>query len=125
MQLHLFENLPPRACLRTSRERVQGQRAVITKWVVCWLAANALLSWAGTAIVIILGRWMVPASVGALWSLVVTLGLILLLWGLVNFGSSLLAVISFAVLQTHVYDRFGRTADFVLPAGGASPRPGR
>ena len=34
-----------------------------------------------------------------------TLGVVLIIWGVVNLAASLLAVISFALMQAEVYDR--------------------
>ncbi len=119
IQLHLFENVPPSDCLTTSRDRVVGHRRVITRWVVIWAAVNLVISLVASALVFWIGRNVVPATAGGLWTLVFGLGIVILLWAVVNLGTSLLAVISFAVLQGHVYDRFGRSEAFVLPAGQA------
>jgi glycerophosphoryl diester phosphodiesterase len=115
MQLHLFENVPPKQCLATSRERVLGNRKTLAKWIVVWLAVNALIGCVATGLVVTAGQWFVPGAVGSLWRLVLTLGVILLLWSAVNVVTNLLATISFAVMQGHVYDRFGRIATFQLP----------
>lgn len=115
IQLHLFENVPPTDCLETSRRRVDGTRKTIAQWVVIWLGVNLLISWAGSALVLWLGRSLVPNAAGHLWTLVITLGGVLIVWGVVNLATSLLAVISFALLQAHVYENFGRAAEPALP----------
>lgn len=115
LQLHLFENLPPRACLSASRDRLHGRRVAIARWIVIWLASNLFFSWGLTAVVIALGRSVVPAMVGSLWLTVVALGMLLLLWELVNIGSSLVAVISFTALAAQIYDRYARSAAFTPP----------
>ena len=114
-QLHLFENTPPGECLNISRERVVGHRRLIAKWVVGWLVINSLISSLAAALVLGIGRLAVPAAAAGVWLLIITLGMLLLLWGVMHLGTSLLAVISFAVLQGHVYDRFGRSEQFALP----------
>ncbi|MEZ6054255.1 MAG: hypothetical protein R3C02_23165 [Planctomycetaceae bacterium] len=53
--------------------------------------------------------------------LLVALGVILLLWSVVNFGTSLLAVI--VRPAEHVYGRFGRSPAFHLPAVEATLLP--
>lgn len=115
IQLYLFENVPPGECLKASSERVLGSRKTIASWVVVWLVLNIVIASVGSGIVLLFGRVAVPLATGSIWTLVVTLGAVILLAGIVNLGTSLLAVISFAVLQSHVYDRFGRTDQFTLP----------
>ncbi len=115
MQLYLFENVPPKDCLKISLERVHGNRKKITSYVVVWLTVYALISAVGSALVFWLGSHLVPISVGHLWTLIITLGVVLLVWGFVNLSTSLLAVITFALLQVQVYDTMGRSDDFVLP----------
>jgi glycerophosphoryl diester phosphodiesterase len=115
MQLHLFENVPPKQCLATSRERVLGNRKTLAKWIVVWGIANAVVGSVGSGLVVAVGQWFVPRSVSSLWQLVLTLGVVLLLWSAVNVVTNLLATISFAVMQGHVYDRFGRIIAFQLP----------
>ena len=121
VQLHLFEDVRPGDCLKTSRDRVHGHRRTITKWVVIWLAVNTLISSIGSATVLWLGRSLVPNATGQLWSLILTLGLVLIIWAVVNLGTSLLAVISFALMQGEVYDRFGRGDAFEVPGDETSP----
>jgi glycerophosphoryl diester phosphodiesterase len=115
MQLHLFENVPPKQCLATSRERVLGNRKTLAKWIVVWGIANAVVGSVASGLVVAVGQWFVPRAVSSLWQLVLTLGVILLLWSAVNVVTNLLATISFAVMQGHVYDRFGRITAFQLP----------
>lgn len=115
IQLHLFEEIAPRECLKVSRDRVAGSRMAITNWVVIWLVVNLLISFSLSAVVIELGTWMVPRAAGSIWTLVIALGAVLLMWGIVNFGTSLLAVISLALIQEQVYERFGRSSSFHLP----------
>ena len=115
IQLHLFECVPAGVCLKTSRQRVYGNRKTIAMWVVAWMAANGLLSSAGSVCVIWIGRSVVPLAASHLWTLVITIGVVLLMWGVVNLATSVLSAISFAVVQAEVYDRFGRTKDFAIP----------
>lgn len=121
LQLHLFEGLSPRDCLRTSRNRVYGNRLQITKWIIAWLVISLLVSSVGSMLVLAIGRRIVPATVGSLVLFNVTLGLMIVLWGAVSFGGNLMSVITLAILQTHVYVRFGKSPDFVVP-GSDAPR---
>lgn len=120
IQIHLFENVAPRDCLKRSQQRLFGARATITKWIVTWAVLVMLVSSFGSAVVLTIGRWVIPATINTFWALNVTLGFLVLLWSAVNFGSSLLAVISLAALQANVYERFGRSQDFALPPSTAN-----
>lgn len=122
VQLHLYESIPPGNCLKTSRERVYGHRKTITKWIIIWLIAYTFISSVGTASVVWLGRYLVPSAAGRLWTLVITLGVVLAVWAVINLGTSLLAVISFALIQAEIYDRFVRTESCVIPSDD-SARP--
>ncbi|REK19434.1 MAG: glycerophosphodiester phosphodiesterase [Planctomycetota bacterium] len=115
IQLYLFENVPPAVCLGESRRRLVGKRATIARWVVTWFVVNALLALAATAVIVAVGQTVVPAATGSVWTLAVVLGLVLAAWAAVNLATNLLAAISFAVMQGHVYDRFGRGPSFALP----------
>ena len=94
-----------------------GHRKTIAKWVIVWLVINGLFtsvlprdlsSWSG--------QWIVPGAVGSLWQLALILGLVPYYCGrAVNLMTNLVAVISFAILQGHVYDRFARKIALLLP----------
>lgn len=118
--LHLFENMPPSACLDASRTRVFGQRKTITRWIVGWWLINAVVSFICTAVVLSLGRFFVPAAAANLVTLVFVLGLVLLVWGIINTGLNLLAMISLAVLQTEIYEHVGKGDEFSLPVSDDS-----
>lgn len=113
--LHLFENVPPGACLGTSRERVDGHRLHIAQWIVVWLLVTSVLSFIGSELTFALARSVIPLAANSLWTLVVALGLMILLWATVSGITSLLAGISFAVLLGHIYDRFARSGQFAMP----------
>lgn len=116
MQLYLFEDVPSRLCLSISGDRVRGHRGTIARWVVVWLLSLALINSVATWLIVRIGQWSISDSVASLWSLVVSVGVVLMLWGAVHFALNLLAAASFAVMQSHVYDRFGRVTGFRQPA---------
>lgn len=115
VQLHLFEGVSPRECLEASHNRVYGHRKTIAFWIVGWLTVTTLISSVGSASVVWLGKQIVPYSASHLWLLTVCLGAVLVVLGIVNLATSLLSVITLALVQTEVYDRFGRTEACVVP----------
>ena len=120
IQLYLFEAVPPKDCLKTSLERVTGHRKTICKWVILWLVVNAAISSLMSGIVVWLGSELVPGTVNHVWILVMIVGMVLAMWALVNLGTSLLAVISFALMQAEIYDRFGKSDSCVIPSDDAT-----
>jgi glycerophosphoryl diester phosphodiesterase len=115
IQLHLFENISPTACLSVSQERVLGHRKAIGLWITFWLVSNVLLSSLASGLVVWLARRFVPELSGSLWRLVLALGGVLTLWGFVNLVIGILAVITSTILLAQMYDRFGRGTEFQLP----------
>ncbi len=98
---------------------MQGNRRTIAMWVVVWWLLCSFIGSLATGLVIGIGEWMIPDVVHSLWRLVFVLGCLLFVLGAVNLAANLLAVISFALLQAHVYDRFGRTERFHIPGSDA------
>lgn len=115
--LYLFEKIPPGECLLLSRDRVLGHRKRITIWITAWIVLTGLISSLASGAVLWLARLVVPSMTGTLWQFVFALGGVLTLWGLVNFLTSLLAVISFAIILVQVYEQSGRGAGFHWPDG--------
>lgn len=120
IQLHLFEGISPSDCLKKSRERMRGHRKAATKWIIVWGVSNFLISTAASAAVVSFGRQVVPAASGHLWTLALTLGVVLAMWGVVNVGINILAVVSFALLQAEVYHQCGGDTRCVLPEEGTA-----
>lgn len=118
--IHLFENVSPRACLSLSQERMLGHRGQVALWFVLWLLSYIAISTLASGFVLWLAKQVVPRMSGSLWQLALSLGGVLLLWGLVNFVMGLLAMITSSLLLAFVYERFGRRADFQLPRGEES-----
>ncbi|QDU40107.1 Glycerophosphoryl diester phosphodiesterase [Maioricimonas rarisocia] len=122
VQLHLFEDVSAPDCLAASSLRVTGHRVQIARWIVGWFVANGLISLLGTSMIIGLGHLIVPEATGALWQLMLTLGLLLMLWSMANFAGTLLASLSLAILMGAVYDRHADPAKQHVP-GESEPTP--
>jgi glycerophosphoryl diester phosphodiesterase len=122
LQLYLFENVPPRECLRMSRNRVFGSRKAIATWIVIWFGLNLLISSAISGTVLLIGRLVMPATTHSLPLFLVTLALLLCLWGAAHLAGTLLSILSLASLQSQFYLRFGRPQAFVpIRARGIAP----
>ena len=117
IQLHLFEGVAPRACLGESRRRIDGRRTLVVRWIAIWAVATFAVSSLASGLVLQAGRLIGPHVIDSLWTLSIAVGVLLVVWGLVNLLTGLLGSISLALLQAHVYDRFGRGEGFQIPEG--------
>ena len=103
LPLLLFEGTEPKVTLRTSRQRTAGHLKSIAIWIVGWLVATTALSTIGSGLVGLLGNAVLPLVSGSVLLAIVAVGLMLILWGLVNLGVTLLGATTFAVLLANLY----------------------
>ncbi len=107
LPLVLFENVATREVLRTSRERTKGHCRTLTFWIVGWFLASILLSALASIVVGLIGRFLMPHATGSLGLVVLAVGGILVLWGTVNFITTLLSAATFAVILFNLYRKLG------------------
>ncbi|MFV2067412.1 MAG: glycerophosphodiester phosphodiesterase family protein [Pirellulales bacterium] len=112
LPLVLFEDVAPPSALRVSRERVTGHRTAIVAWIVGWLLATTLLSTVTTALVVGLGRFVVPKTTGSLTLLAAAIGVTMLLWAGVGLAVNLVSATSFATMLFNLYRQLGSHAAF-------------
>jgi glycerophosphoryl diester phosphodiesterase len=114
LPLVLFHSVPPRAALRTSRQRVQGHRWRIFTWILLWIVAGLALNLLVTSLVGALGSWVIPSSVGSLAVLAGRVGLVLALLTVLGMLVNVLCTISFALLLFHGYRQLDSTSQAAL-----------
>jgi glycerophosphoryl diester phosphodiesterase len=107
LPLVLFEDVQPRDALRLSTRRVQGHRLEVLLWIVGWFLATTLISAGMTAVVALIGRWIVPGPTGSLQVLALTVGVFLLLWTLTGLAVNLFSTTTFAVMLFRLYRQLG------------------
>jgi glycerophosphoryl diester phosphodiesterase len=122
LPLVLFEDVPASEALRTSRERVTGQRRTLLCWIVGWVLATLILSAVSLSLVLFLGRLLVPLAVGSLWFLVTAIGVTVILWAVVNLIVNLLSTTAFATMLLNLYRELGARDGFDLSRVGI-PEP--
>lgn len=103
LPLLLFEGTEPKQTLRTSRDRTTGHLRFLALWIVGWFAAMAVLSTVGSSLVGLAGSLVLPMISHSLWIAIIGVGLLLILWSLVNLGVTLLGASTFAVLLVNLY----------------------
>ncbi len=118
--LVLFEGMGVNQALVNSRQRMAGQRSRITLWLVAWGITNALLSACLSGIVAWFGQALVNPSLESVNVVIAAVGLILALWLAVNFLTTLIANISFAVVLMNLYRRLSMSSEAALPASAIS-----
>lgn len=103
LPLLLFEGTEPKETLRTSRERTTGHLRFLALWIVGWFGVMVILSAIGSGLVGLAGSVVLPIISHSLWIAVIGVGLLLVLWSLVNLGVTLLGASTFAVLLVNLY----------------------
>ena len=107
LPLILFEQKSPTEAMTVSTKRVRGHRWTVALVLVAWGLAAAVLSAVPIAMVRGLGEWLVPKFTGSMAVMIFAMGVILLLWVLVNAVTSLINAVMFALLTVRLYDRLG------------------
>jgi glycerophosphoryl diester phosphodiesterase len=117
LPLLLFEGRESKETLRTSRDRTTGHLRFLALWILGWFAAMAALSTIGSSLVGLAGSFVLPMISHSLWIAVIGVGLLLILWSLVNLGVTLLGASTFAVLLVNLYrDVAGEDRPVLEPA---------
>jgi glycerophosphoryl diester phosphodiesterase len=124
LPLILFEGITPSDALRLSRKRAHGHRRKLLCWIVGWAVVTSLISAVATSMVVVLGRLLIPGSTGSLHWLAVTIGMILLVWAIVNLIVNLLSTTTFAAILFSLYRQFGRDTSTDLRLSGAKESTG-
>jgi len=107
LPLVLFEDVSPANALRRGTVRARGHRWRILLWVLGWAVVMIVLSALATAVVGVVGRFVIPGSTGSLHWLAIALGMTVLLWAVVSLMVNLLSTTTFAAIMFSLYRRLG------------------
>ena len=129
LPLVLFEKVPASRALHESSRRTIGSRLRIVFLFSIWIAAGFVASASATSLVIGLGRLIMPDTASSLSLLVITLGIFLLIWTIVNLLIQMASSSLFAALWLNLYQEIGgngQPLDFphIDSAASAAPRVG-
>ena len=100
--LLLFEESAPHQALRISAKITAGHRKRLVLWIAGWAVSITAISAIGTGLVGLLGRALLQ-STKSLSLLVFLVGVVLLMWTVVNFVVTLLSSTTFSVLLVNLY----------------------
>jgi glycerophosphoryl diester phosphodiesterase len=122
LPLVLFEDMPPAAAMATSEDRVAGHRWGIALLLVSWGVVAAALSWLPLAAADWLGGWLVPVFSGSVNAAVFAMGLVILLWAVLNLVVTLVNASMLALLVTRLHHEHGASTDARLTSSELSER---
>jgi glycerophosphoryl diester phosphodiesterase len=123
LPLLLFENASPSDALRQSANRAQGHRRTLLVAIIAWSIAFFVLSALATAIVGLLGRFVVSASTASLYLLAASVGVTILLLAVANLAINLLGTATFSCLLWNAYLQFGGGGNPDFAALGEQKQP--
>jgi len=98
----LFRQSDPHQTLRISAELAAGHRTKLGLWIAGWAVSTLALSTVGTGTVGLFGR-LILQSTKSLPLLVFLVGLVLLIWTMVNIVITLLSSTTFSILLVNLY----------------------
>lgn len=120
--LALFEKVPAEQSLQASQEVMRGKRLQLLKWLGVWFGINFLINSILTACLFFLGRLLMPTETESIYLTVIVMGVIVSLWGGMNFLIQILSTISLSACLTFFYYHICRGEGFLL-AEIEEPKP--
>ncbi|PHS18697.1 MAG: hypothetical protein COA78_01555 [Blastopirellula sp.] len=103
LPLVLFEQVSPQEALSISKQRMNGHRRTVIKWIVLWWIALFIISSLLNMMVVALGHFLVPQESSSLGTLALLIGIMLALWFIVSLFTNLLGTTSFAAMLLVLY----------------------
>jgi glycerophosphoryl diester phosphodiesterase len=103
----LLEQQNPTAAMRTSGERVTGDRTAVVMAHITWFIAVTVISSLATSTVLVIARFAIPLAGDSMWLLVLYTGMSLLLSTALTTTINLLSTASLASLHWQLYRQLG------------------
>ena len=107
LPLVLFDNNTTKEALATSRTTAAGNRSTILFWILLWLVLDALVISIAVGTTSAVGSLLVPHAVNSIKLLVLTLGLVLLLGGLLTLAATFLSAAGLSAIILSLYRSAG------------------
>jgi glycerophosphoryl diester phosphodiesterase len=111
LPLVLFDRVPTSVALPKSRQMIAGKRLLVFRWMVAWLLVGIIANAIATFFLGMLGRWLIPSTLGSLALLAGRVGLMLLALSVVSLILNLIGSLSFALLMFHAYQKLNPDAE--------------
>ena len=84
LPLVLFDRVATSVALLESRQMIAGKRLLVLRWMVIWLVVGIIANAIATFFLGMLGRWLIPSTLGSLALLAGRVGLMLLALAVVS-----------------------------------------
>jgi glycerophosphoryl diester phosphodiesterase len=111
LPLVLFDRVATSVALPESRQMIAGKRLLVLRWMVIWLVVGIIANAIATFFLGMLGRWLIPSTLGSLALLAGRVGLMLLALAVVSLILNLIGSLGFALLLFHAYQKLHPDAE--------------
>lgn len=111
LPLVLFDRIATSVALQESRKIIAGKRLLILRWMVIWLMAVIIANAIATFFLGMLGRWLIPSSLGSQAILAGRVGLMLSAFAVVSVVLNLIGSLGFALMLFHAYRKLHPDAE--------------
>lgn len=111
LPLVLFDRVATSVALQESRKMIAGKRLLVLRWIVIWLVIGILANAIATFFLGMLGRWLIPSTLGSLAVLAGRVGLMLLALGVISVILNLIGSLGFALMLFHTYQKLHPDAE--------------
>jgi glycerophosphoryl diester phosphodiesterase len=103
LPLILFEGVEPKLAMRTSRKRAVGHLRSLAAWIVAWYCFIFAISVIGNGTIGLLANLILPMGHSSLWLALVTAGVLLILWAIINLSLTVIVATTFTVMLVNLY----------------------
>lgn len=114
LPLVLFDRVATSVALQESRKMIAGKRLLVLRWIVIWLVIGIIANAFATFFLGMLGRWLIPTTLGSLAVVAGRVGLMFLAFGVVSLILNLIGSLGFALMLFHTYQILHPNADKTL-----------
>ncbi len=111
LPLVLFDRVATSVALQESRKMIAGKRLLVLRWIVIWLVIGIIANAIATFFLGMLGRWLIPSTLGSLAVLAGRVGLMLIALGVVSLILNLIGALGFALMLFHTYQKLHPDAE--------------
>ncbi|MFN4907106.1 MAG: glycerophosphodiester phosphodiesterase [Planctomycetota bacterium] len=111
LPLVLFDRVANSVALPESRKMIAGKRLLVLRWMVTWLVVGIIANAMATLLLGMLGRWLIPSTLGSLALLAGRVGMMLLAFAAVSLILNLIGSLGFALIMFHAYEKLHPDAE--------------
>jgi glycerophosphoryl diester phosphodiesterase len=110
LPLVLFDRVATTLALHESRQMIAGKRLLVLRWMVTWLVVGIIANAMATLLLGMLGRWLIPSTLGSLALLAGRVGMMLLAFAAVSLILNLIGSLGFSLIMFHAYEKLQQSS---------------